>query len=395
MAGPSHYLHPMRHTAALLILPLLFASASQAQSFSEALGGPGAQRGAEVIPGLPGFQVLVGATHGNPGNTTQQAELWSVTPVGQAMGVTPLPSWPGAAFPQGATTAGNGIRYHFGSHIPPGDHVQRAFVQQFTSQGAVPWTHSLAGAASMYHAAVPLEDGGLVLCGTQVVNGRHNALVVRFSAVGQLLWSLTDGFDADEEAYGLAIQGNDILVGGRQTGFDGTSDVWVARVSLSGQLLWSTSWGDVGNDVAYAVTNIGIGTFLLAGTTTSFGPIDPTIQRRRARTYLLAINLAGDTLWTRSIGDALNDREVYGMVWTPPNDALLVGRRIDQEGVAVCMAQRVTTAGTLLWERSWDLGADERLLHVAPMADGFVATGWAFSPQGMQVALVRRNASGE
>jgi hypothetical protein len=385
----------MRPTAALFTLPLLFATTAQAQSFSEALGGPGAQRGVSSIPGLPGFQVLVGATHGNPGNTTQQAELWSVTPVGQAMGVTPLPSWPGAAFPQGATSAGSGIRFHFGSHIPPGDHVQRAFVQQFTTQGTVPWTHSLAGEASMYHAAVPLEDGGVVLCGNQVVNGRHDALVVRFSATGQLLWSLTDGFDGDEEAHGLAIQGNDILLAGRQTGFDGTSDAWVARVSLSGQLLWSTSWGDVGNDVAYAVTNIGIGTFLLAGTTTSFGPIDPILQRRRARTYLLAINLAGDTLWTRSIGDALNDREVYAMGWTPPNDVLLVGRRVDQEGGAVCMAQRITTTGTLLWERSWDLGADERLLQVTPTGDGFVATGWAFGPQGMQVALVRRNANGE
>lgn len=375
-----------------LLVGSLYGPHLLAQGFSQAYGGIQAERGLAVTASFPGFNVLAGVTGDN---AQQQAQVWQITPTGQWMGTTPLPSWSGAAFPQGAIAAGGGAFYHFGSHIPPGAHAQRAFVQQYTAQGAVPWTHSLAGAASVYHAAAALEDGGVVLCGTQVVNGRHDALVVRFSATGQLLWSLTDGFDGDEEAHGLAVQGNDILLGGRQTGFDGTSDVWVARVSLSGQLLWSTSWGDVGNEQAYAVASIGIGTFLLAGVTDSFGPIDPDLQRRRERTYLLAIDLAGDTLWTRTLGDALSDRAAYSMAWAPPNDVVLVGRRIDQEGSAVCMAQRINNTGTLLWERSWDLGDDERLVHVSALADGFVATGWAFGPQGLQVALVSRNANGE
>ncbi|MFN3875906.1 MAG: hypothetical protein ACK4L7_08350, partial [Flavobacteriales bacterium] len=158
---------------------------------------------------------------------------------------------------------------------------------------------------------------------------------------------------------------------------------------------WTSSWGGVRNEIGRAVLPLGPGAFVLAGTTDSDVPLDITENRRKDHIYLVAFDLNGDSLWTRAIGDTLFDRRAFGMAAAPNGDLIVVGERGQAHGASDALAYRIAPTGTVVWQRAWDTGKEERLLAVRALADGFIACGWSFGEASRQTLLIRRNANGD
>lgn len=393
-AGPMLHMPQQRALIASWILSTgMLSSSVRAQGFILDYGPPLAQDGVGVATTPSGF--IVGMRMFNLDPQQQLTGLWSVSANGAPQGIDTLHALAGNSFLQSVAPGLGGELFLAGSVITEGEHEHDGFVVKRQADGGIAWIARPSIPGDEHYLAVhALGDGGAVACGIRGSANGHDALISRFNSNGQLVWSVTEGTELDEEAHGLTVQGGDLIVVGRQMNFGGTSDAWFARLDLNGSIIWTTSWGGVGQETGRAITPIGPGAFVMAGTTNSYGTYDYSEQRIKQRVYLVAIDLNGDSLWTRAIGDTLYDQRALCVTTAPNGDLLIGGERSTISGTSESCALRVSGSGALLWQRTWDLGKEERVLGVLALPDGFIATGWAFGESSRQVTLIRRDPNG-
>lgn len=166
-----------------------------------------------------------------------------------------------------------------------------------------------------------------------------------------------------------------------------------ARLDLDGNLIWSTTLGGSALEEARALVAMGNGQFVAAGWTTSYGAFNPTLNAIPAHVHLVAVDLQGDTLWTKTFGNADLEHRAYALTLAANGDLLLAGE-VGTLGRSDALIQRLTPSGNMIWERTLDTGKEERIVHLLPFNDGFIGTGRSFGEFGRQVLFIRRNNDG-
>lgn len=377
---------------ALRLLPICLPLFAHAQSFTQTFGGMNAQDGLGAWPSTNGFTVAVRQL-GAEASGTYTASLARTNSSG---GVEEnLPLGPTAfAFMQNVVNAEDGSVFVLGSQLREAPMGHDGAIMHLESDGTPIWSHvDVQDGMQQYYAGACLPDGGIVACGVSSNDTGHDALIVRYNADGEVVWRHTEPGSDEAEALGLAVQGQDLMITGRRANFSGHDDVLAMRMSLDGAVVWSTTFGFSNDETGRAVVSDGNGAFTLAGWTDSFGAFDQSSQRRTEHIYLLSIDLNGDTLWTRTIGDTLYDQRAYDLERTIDGDLLICGERATS-GLSDALLLRTSSNGDTEWLRVLDLGKEERLTHALPLGDGVLTTGWSFGPYGRQVLFIKRNELG-
>ena len=380
----------------LACFPLTFACAlAHGQGFVNSYGGPMAEMAFGVAPLGSGF--LTGTSRFISPAIGHSAGFLLIDGDGNFPAWEPVAGISGRSFMQAVESATDGGAFLAGNSIAPGADTHDAFVARFSSSGSLLWlAQPSMNGDEQYFAVHGLPDGGCIAAGVRSFGQGlgHDALISRFSPTGDLSWSTPIEDFSDIEAHAVAVQGNDVMLTGRQQNFGGTSDAWIARLNLAGDIIWTSSWGGVRTEIGRALKAIGPGAFLLAGTTNSDVMLDETENRRKDHVYLVAFDLNGDSLWTRAVGDTLFDRRAFALDIAANGDLLVAGERSTVIGNSDAFAYRLTSSGNIIWERSWDTGDEERLLGVRALTDGLVAAGWSFGTASHQVLLIRRDPNG-
>jgi len=379
----------------LSLVGLAIASMSYGQgAFTQQFGGPLAHDAIGLVERTGGWNVAVRA-YGGTGERHQGLVFRrSTTGLPQQQSTLPLPQ---NTFLQAMSPGPAGSSYICGSVLPPGGRHQ-AMVARLDADGALLWQRLLPGDnAQQFLGLAPLADGGVALCGMVSGTQGHDVLVARYASDGQLLWNVVEPFDLDAEGHGIAANATGIMVTGRQMNFGGTSDALFLFFSLEGGLQMSTSWGGIANEEGRALASTADGHFVMAGSTRSYGPMDAQGQRR-SNLHLIKITATGDTLWTRTHGDILRNRQALGLDVAPNGDLLVAGTN-SGAGINLndgnALVARFGPNGNLIWERSYDLGRNDGLRGIRALSDGFVAAGWSFGSEGRRALLLRRDANGE
>ncbi|HRH37856.1 MAG TPA: hypothetical protein PK760_05895, partial [Flavobacteriales bacterium] len=144
-------------------------------------------------------------------------------------------------------------------------------------------------------------------------------------------------------------------------------------MTAQGQSTWRLAYGGHDNDEARVVRVVSPDSFLVAGSTGSFGSGASDI-------YLVLVDSSGDVLWSRTIGssgvDVANDLLVL-----PDGGCLIVGSTTSQgaggyDGYVV----RTDPEGGVLWERTYG-GADWDFLNDIKVLDAthYLLTGTTYS----------------
>ncbi|MBL7964328.1 MAG: hypothetical protein JNM31_10860 [Flavobacteriales bacterium] len=376
------------HRSILTALALAHALLTFTQtSFTTTAGGFRAEDGVGVLANGTGYLSGVRAF----AEPLHVAALWGYSLAGGNTSQTVLPL-SDRVFLQGLKEAPGGA-IGFGSVFPADSSTHDMLLFKVSLTGALIWVTrpALAHDQQLLGLTV-LTDGSVVACGIDNATGKHEALVARFDANGQLLWHSTAGSSLDVEAHGVAVDGSLVMVTGREVDFSGRSDAFFALFDMSGNLTWTTSWGGAADEIGRALVRTAPGKFIMAGTTSSFGPTTTTGQRKEC-VYMMQLDLLGDTVWTATIGDTLFHRKALAMTIATNGDLLVAGAR-EQDNAGDAMVLRVSTAGLMVWERIYQAGGDDRLLAIQALPVGFVATGWSNGVDSRQVLLVRRNDAG-
>jgi hypothetical protein len=210
-------------------------------------------------------------------------------------------------------------------------------------------------------------------------------------AAAQITFEKTFGGASFDEGYSVqqTTDGGYIIGGNTYSFGNGESDVYLVRTDSLGNLLWSKTFGGDSLDGAYSVQQTLDGGFIIAGRTASFGAGFEDV-------YLIKTNSLGDSLWTKTIGDSFPDLG-YSLQETSDGGYIITGTTVSINNFADVYLIKTDSFGDTLWTKTYGDTLEEQGYSVQQTTDGgYIITGWIgpnlFGPY--DVYLVKTDSSG-
>ncbi|SFV57555.1 hypothetical protein MNB_SV-8-968 [hydrothermal vent metagenome] len=148
-------------------------------------------------------------------------------------------------------------------------------IMQLDQNGKMRWRKHFGGEyEDILLGVTPTVDNGIVAVGSTRSYGssQSDLTVMKIDAKGKTIWHKIYGFKYYE--YGNAVattrDGGFILVGGTNTLGKGNHSAYVLALNKAGELIWSHVYGDERKDVAHGVARMSDGSMIVVGETNSF-----------------------------------------------------------------------------------------------------------------------------
>lgn len=172
------------------------------------------------------------------------------------------------------------------------------------STGDTVWTRTYGGTDYDMGYAQPTLDHGFIICGATASSGSGSTdvSIIKTDSFGNTVWTKTYGGSDRDEGAQLRLTADDGYVVAAYTWNRGAgqSDAWLMKLNAAGDTLWTRTYGGADYDEAYCLDTTADGGYVLAGQTQSFGAGEDDI-------WLVKTNGSGDTLWTRTFGGATTE----------------------------------------------------------------------------------------
>ncbi|MCX6640423.1 MAG: T9SS type A sorting domain-containing protein [bacterium] len=262
---------------------------------------------------------------------------------------------------------------------------------KINANGAAEWSHHYGG--DMYETAYsicPAGDGYLLAgeTGSFTTGGLH---LVRINSVGGELWSYGYGGDvAQANCVIPAESGGFLAVGYTERYGTYNLDVYLLKVDDSGNTLWSLMFGGDQSEVATSVCPSGDGGFVVAGYTASEGA-------GSWDGYLIKVNDSGDTLWTKTYGNSLQQQ--FNAI-CPSGDGgfLLAGfTGLASSTYPDMLLIKVDALGNTLWTRTYGNEWEDEAHSICLSSDGAILLAGHSQPAPLtyfDMYLVKIDGSG-
>lgn len=191
--------------------------------------------------------------------------------------------------------------------------------------GNVIWTKYYGGPNYESARSVRLcSDGGFILAG-KTINSTFaiaKIYVIRVNSLGDTTWTKTYGGSNSYEGK-FILTNNDgsytLCVDDSSASRD--SDIRVMKIDGNGTILWNKMYGGTEKDICKMIQHTSDGGYIVTGVSRSFGWINPDM-------WLLKLDAAGDTIWTRHFGGLYHDHS-YAVRQTPDGGYVAVGHNRD------------------------------------------------------------------
>lgn len=292
-------------------------------------------------------------------------------------------------------------------------------------------------------SVIELDSGGFLIAGYDYGQtddiSEWDALVLRISAEGKLVWQQSTDRSGSEYAWAVRKAGADrYVVVGTQESELGDTDGFMQNIDADGNEYWLKTYGGSGEEILWTAEPYPDGGFLLAGQTDSEGAGGLDF-------YLVRTDPEGLEIWSNTYGTPETDR-AFGIGLSQDGGALICGFsganssrmnlffvRIDAEGRELWrrtiagdrfdvahdvlslpdggfaisgytssfspgdhdgFLMRLSSDGRMLWMKTYGENGDDRILHVAQMNDGgFAMIGhtnldlrvWRVDPEGLLI----------
>ncbi|MEP6673791.1 MAG: gliding motility-associated C-terminal domain-containing protein [Ferruginibacter sp.] len=248
---------------------------------------------------------------------------------------------------------------------------------KFSASGTLEWQKRYGGNGLDIGNHITISnDGGYYITASSTSNdgdisGNHgtggytDAVLMKVSSTGALLWSKCFGGSKNDELLDMKIINGKIFLAGYANSTDGdippnqkNYDVWLLALDLNGNKIFSKIYGGSQNDVAYAMTVGTDGSLTLAGYTTS-NDGDVNGAKGSQDYWVLNISQAGNLNWQRVLGGT--DAEYANSVITDKDSSYIIGGISYSNDVDVTGAKgmgdywvvKLSPSGNLIWKKNY------------------------------------------
>lgn len=247
----------------------------------------------------------------------------------------------------------------WGSLFGPNAGASDGFLRKYDYQGAVLWTTQFGTPKydEVYDVTTDGSGGAYVVGYTGPLSrpAAHDtdAYVRRYDASGGLLWAKTFGTQADDSAWGVAVdRSGNAYVAGQTAGSlfaanAGDADVFLCKYDASNNLVWGRQVGSASGDwsTRHCVALDPSGNIYIGGMTTGdLGGPNPNLYRQL---FLIKYTPEGDLAWKKQYAQ-----------WSNSSGGSLAANAAGKIGMTGqwngALANRLDTGGNVEWTTSLD-----------------------------------------
>ncbi len=216
--------------------------------------------------------------------------------------------------------------------------------------------------------------------------GNQDALLIKFSATGDVEWSRVYGSAGNENFLRiLSCSDGNFLALGSSNGFGaGGFDLYVLKFDLNGNVLWERTCGGSGHDSPRGICEVSDG-YVVTGNVQGFGNglVDVFAEK---------LDFNGNSIWSKAFGTS--GLENGGEPWSAPNGQIWISGRYTAGGNVDGALQRIDANGTVIDTKRFGTVENEIVVNLTPGGPGVVGSGSAWNNGQVQPGLFAFNASG-
>jgi hypothetical protein len=208
---------------------------------------------------------------------------------------------------------------------------------------------------------ISTKDKGYAIAGYMTVpeNNDYNLMLIKVDSLGHLQWMKDYGGSNWDLGHSLVeTPDSGFIIAGETFSYgNGNNDVFLIRTDKNGDSLWSKYYGGANEDIGYDINTCHDGNYIITGITNSFGKGGYDV-------YLLKTDASGDTLWTRTFGDTLDDKAFAG-IETKDHGFALAGSTLNFGAKAMDgMLLKIDSTGSKEWLRFYGGTENEEFYDV-------------------------------
>jgi hypothetical protein len=239
------------------------------------------------------------------------------------------------------------------------------------------------------------SDNGYIIVGTTTSfgSGGQDVLVIKINQYGDTTWTKTYGGTDNE--YGFCVQqttDGGYIVSGYTTSFaDVAGDMYLIKLNVAGDTTWTRTYGGNGYEWGAFVQQTTDGGYIVAGQTPAYGA-------GGFDAYFIKLNAAGDISWTKTYGGS--GLEIGSAVQQTSDGGYILSGQIDTYGAGFGDFYLVKTdaSGNVVWTKAYGNDTEEAGVTVKQTTDGgFIIGGTSESTVslGKDMCLIKTNSTGD
>lgn len=273
-----------------------------------------------------------------------------------------------------------------------------AYVVRLTTSGDTIWTKYLNGSGSgkdLLYKGIITADGGFAFCGYSTNAGAANddVFFLKMDANGSVQWTNYWGGTGRDRGQDIVQtpDGGYAITGYSTSPPAAYYDAFLLRINGAGDTLWSKLYGGGGYEDANALVLLPDSGFVLGGQASNGG--------NGFDMYMVRTNSLGDTLWTKKFGSIDTDN-IESIIRLPDGSLILAGGTEDLTGFGGNDGIMVKTdsGGSILWSKTYGGNSQDDFHQVYQTSDnGFILSGTTRSsgPIDPNIWLMKTNAAGD
>lgn len=202
------------------------------------------------------------------------------------------------------------------------------------------------------HNMIRCVDGGYAMIGTttSIGAGGQDVFLIRLNDTGKVVWAKSYGSSGTEKGYSIKVDqtaDSGFAITAVTTGFSAQGeDLYFLKLDKNGVVQKQKKLGGTGTDYGRVVLQSSDGNFLVGGTSGS----SPKSGAQDA--YVIKLDTAGDTLWTRKFGFAgLSTNHFISFQELPGGNVWLIGHGDHFVTPYVGYLAKVSPSGAVLAEK--------------------------------------------
>lgn len=225
------------------------------------------------------------------------------------------------------------------------------------ADGNTQWSKTYGTSSSEDGGYVHLTpDGGYIISGTQGSSGSWDFYMTKTDATGNMQWAKSYSRSSNNDYVGYSVVANDggYLIGGATYNFGAGMfyDMYCIKTDSLGNVQWDKNFQEVNYAAIYFIQKLSDGGFLLVGSKDYQPATDEDI-------YLIKMNPAGDTVWTKYIGGSVRTQGISAFEKSDGN--ILIGgytNSFGNGGQDIFMAE-LDNNGNLQWFKTYGGTGDD------------------------------------
>ncbi|MGQ0829187.1 MAG: T9SS type A sorting domain-containing protein [Bacteroidota bacterium] len=198
-----------------------------------------------------------------------------------------------------------------------------AYILKTDNVGIPKWHRSFGGInIDQAYSIKQTTDSGYVIAGytNSFGFGGYDMYVIKTDKYGNVIWEKTYGGSNWDFAYSIdtTADGGYIIAGGTYSYGKGNEDMYLVKINSAGDTLWTKTYGGTNEDEARSVIQTSDSGYILTGFTKSMGNVNGDM-------YTVKTNSTGDTLWTNKYG-GLQEDIAYEVIESSTGEYIVAGK---------------------------------------------------------------------